>query len=169
MRLLYDSVKPSLLSDSIPKYSGILLLQNPSQLLQLEQLGTDHDTVVNSMLSSIVFELVSLNKQMCPLERINQTYQTIFISEFLLYHSFHFIVFSHHQENLYPLKSHFSELPGNWVLINSHCKLQKQRIFIANELAYSILPFRTRLVQIQFLPGPPIRMSCCIEKMRRNN
>ncbi|KAK8802259.1 hypothetical protein WA588_005231 [Blastocystis sp. NMH] len=70
-RLLYDSVHPSLANSPLSSYSGVLLLQNPSQLIQMAQNKEDPETINMVVRSSI----------MCPLTRIHHTYQTVFISD----------------------------------------------------------------------------------------
>lgn len=55
VRLLFDQIQPTLATNCGPDYSGVLLLQNPSQLLQMTQnSSTDRELIHSLTASSIV-------------------------------------------------------------------------------------------------------------------
>ena len=55
VRLLFDQVQPALVTDCGVDYSGVLLLQNPSQFLQMTQASSiDKELIQTSIASSIV-------------------------------------------------------------------------------------------------------------------
>ena len=57
VRLLFDQVQPTLISDCRTDYSGVLLLQNPSQFLQMTQTSSvDKELIQSSIASSIVLK-----------------------------------------------------------------------------------------------------------------